>query len=77
MKFFLLIGGACGFLLSFGAGFFAGNEIMIALRDGAIGCVAGALMMRGFFSIYVTAVQDLAAERARERLQKQKQASMN
>ncbi len=77
MKFFLLIGGGCGFLLSFGAGLIAGNDLMIALRDGAIGCVAAALLMRGFFSIYMGAVKDLAAGRARERMRKNEEVSVN
>jgi hypothetical protein len=70
MKFFLLIGGVCGFLLSFCAGLLAGNEIMIALRDGAVGCMAGALLMRGFSAVFLMAIKELASERAKERLQK-------
>jgi hypothetical protein len=77
MKFFLLIGGICGFLLSFGASLLAGNEIMIALRDGAIGCMAGALMMRGFSSVFLMAIKEIADQRAKERLQKNQTASMN
>jgi hypothetical protein len=77
MKFFLLIGGACGFLLSFGAGLLVGNDLLIALRNGAIGGMAGALLMRGFFEVYFAAVKELAAERAKERLKKHKQANMN
>jgi hypothetical protein len=77
MKFFLLIGGICGFLLSFGAGLFGGNEVMIALRDGAVGSMVGALMMRGFSSVFLAAIRELAAQRAKERLQKNPNASMN
>jgi hypothetical protein len=76
MKFFLLIGGVSGFLLSFCAGLLAGNDIIIALRDGAIGCMAGALLMRGFSAVFLNAVKELAAERAKERLHKN-EASTN
>ncbi|MDD5350903.1 MAG: hypothetical protein PHQ12_11895 [Chthoniobacteraceae bacterium] len=76
MKFFLLIGGTCGFLLAFGAGLLAGNEIMIVLRDGAIGCMAGALLMRGFSAVYLMSIKELAAERAKARVHKH-EASTN
>jgi len=75
MKFFLLIGGVCGFLLAFGGGLAAGNEIMIALRDGAIGCMVGALLMKGFSAVFVMSVNGLAASRAKERLQRSEASS--
>lgn len=67
MKFFLLLGGTAGFLLAFSSGLMAGNEISIALRDGAIGCLAGALLMKGFHSIFMMCLHDLAAQQARVR----------
>jgi len=76
MKFFLLIGGAGGFLLSFVAGLFAGNETITALRDGAFGCMAGALLMKGFSAVFVMSIKDLATQRAKARLQRN-QASTN
>lgn len=67
MKFFLLLGGTAGFLLAFSSGLMAGNEISIALRDGAIGCLAGALLMKGFHTIFMKCLHDLAAQQARVR----------
>lgn len=75
MKFFLLLGGGCGFLLAFSAGLIAGNEITVALRDGAIGCIAGGLMMRGFSAVFVMSVKELAAARTKERLQRNEASS--
>lgn len=76
MKFFLLIGGGCGFLLAFIGGLLAGKEILIVVRDGTIGCIVGALLMKGFAAIYFMSVKCLAVERANERL-KRNQASSN
>lgn len=70
MKFFLLIGGGCGFLLGFSSGLFAGNEIMIAVRDGAVGCTVGALLMKGFSAVFIMSLNALATERAKDRLQR-------
>lgn len=64
MKFFLLLGGTAGFLLAFTSGLMAGNEISIALRDGAICCLAGALLMKGFHTIFMMCLRDLAAQQA-------------
>jgi hypothetical protein len=67
MKHFQLVGGFCGFVLAFCGSLSAGNEVAIALRDGAIGCLAGALLFRGFHSVLAWSVQDFAMERARRR----------
>jgi hypothetical protein len=67
MKFFLLLGGTAGFLLAFSSGLMAGNEISIALRDGAIGCLAGAFLMKGFHGIFMMCLRDMAVEKARAR----------
>lgn len=48
MKYFLLVGGFCGFLIALGSGVVAGNDLSFALRNATIGCVCGALLMRGF-----------------------------
>ena len=67
MKHFQLIGGFCGFVLAFGGSLTAGNEVAIALRDGAIGCLCGALLLRAFHSVLAWSVQDFAMERMRRR----------
>ena len=73
MKFFLLVGGTCGFLLSFAAGLFAGNDTAVVLRDSALGCLAGAFLMKGFSAVFLMSVKGLAAERVRERLQREEE----
>ena len=67
MKYFQLIGGFFGFVLAFVSSLSTGNEIAIALRDGAVGCLCGALLLRGFHSVIAWSVSDLAMERARRR----------
>jgi len=68
MKFFLLIGGFCGFALTFAASLHADNELSYALRDGAIGCFGGALIFRGLHFVVLLSIRDhiaLLAVRAR------------
>lgn len=48
MKHFLLIGGFCGFLIVFATGVAAGNNLTFVLRNATIGCLCGALLLRGF-----------------------------
>jgi hypothetical protein len=67
MKHFQLTGGFCGFVLALCGSISAGNEVAIALRDGAIGCVCGALLLRGFHSVVTWSVTDFALERTRRR----------
>jgi hypothetical protein len=69
MKHFQLIGGFCGFVLAFGGSLCAGNEIAIALRDGSVGCICGALLLRGFHAVLAWSVQDFAMERTRHRVE--------
>lgn len=65
MKYFQLIGGLCGFILALASSISAGNEIAIAVRDGAIGCLCGALMLRGFHAVLAWSVRDFAAQNNR------------
>jgi len=67
MKYFQLIGGFSGFVLAFCSSISTGNEIAISLRDGAVGCLCGAFLLRGFHHVLAWAVRDLAMERARAR----------
>ena len=57
MKFLTLFGGVVAFLVTFGSSLDAGNEVAYALRDGAIGCFIGALMMRGFHKVLVSSIR--------------------
>jgi len=73
MKYFQLVGGFFGFVLALFSSLSAGNEVAIALRDGAVGCLCGALLFRGFHSVLAWSVQDFAVERARRREEAEKQ----
>jgi hypothetical protein len=62
MKFFLSLGGSIGFLAAFFSALHAGSEIGFALRDGAIGCLAGAFLMRGFHYVMIFCLRSLVRE---------------
>lgn len=67
MKFFLLFGALCGFALAFAAALLAGNETLIAFRNGAFGAMAGALMLRVFASVLTSSLRELAMQKAKEK----------
>jgi len=75
MKHFQLVGGFCGFVLAVCGSLSAGNEVAIALRDGAVGCVCGAFLFRLFHSVLAWSVQDFAMERTRRRGDVEKSAA--
>jgi hypothetical protein len=62
MKFFLTLGGSIGFLTIFFTELHAGNEIGFALRDGALGCLAGAFLLRGFHYVMMRCIKSLVLE---------------
>jgi hypothetical protein len=66
MKYSILIGGTIAFLVTFAASLHAGNEVAFALRDGAVGCLVGGFLMRGFYYILVQSVQTRVQARAEE-----------
>ncbi|MBP7141308.1 MAG: hypothetical protein KBA71_05330 [Opitutaceae bacterium] len=53
MKFVFLTGGFAGFALTAAAGFLADRAPDLVLRDAAIGCLAGALLFRWFWSVVI------------------------
>lgn len=53
-KFLLVLGGISGFILAFIGGLFIGNDITIVLRNASIGCVIGALLMKGFSQVLIS-----------------------
>ena len=79
MKFFLLIGGLSGFVLSFAASLHAGNAPAFALRDAALGCFGGAVLFRIFHFVVMGTIRshmtDLAAKAVAEREAESKQTS--
>lgn len=65
MKLFLLCGGFTGFALVFLAGLVSGGPIGTVLRDAAIGCLVGALLMQWLFRVVGRSLHDAAAEQQR------------
>jgi len=61
MKFVFLAGGFAGFLLTLLTGFLAGRAPDLVLRDAAFGCLAGALLFRWFWSVFVKALTEAVA----------------
>ena len=61
MKFFLLIGGLCGLVLTLVASLHAGNALSYALRDASIGCCVGALIFRGLHFVVLGSIRDHVA----------------
>jgi hypothetical protein len=55
MKFAFLVGGFTGFALVTVAGFTAGRAADLVLRDAALGCLAGALLFRWFWTVVIRA----------------------
>jgi len=63
MKFIFLAGGFAGFFLTLLTGFIAGRAPDLVLRDSAFGCLAGALLFRWFWSVFVKALTEAVAIR--------------
>ena len=77
MKFFLLIGGLCGLVLTLVASLHAGNALSYALRDASIGCCVGALIFRGLHFVVLGSIRDhvaLLATRAKAQHEAQHEA---
>ena len=65
MKFMFLAGGFAGFILAGAAGLSADRAMDLVLRDAALGCLAGALLFRWFWSVLVRAMTEtITARRA-------------
>ncbi len=64
MKFFLTLGGFLGFTLALAASLHAGNEPAFALRDGAIGCLVGAFILRLMHAVLLSSIRTHILERA-------------
>lgn len=68
MKFAFLSGGFLGFALVAVAGLTAGRSADLVLRDAALACLVGALVVRWFWSVVIRAFADAIAQRRREAL---------
>jgi hypothetical protein len=64
MKFFLSLGGSIGFLGSFFSALHGGAEVGFAIRDGAIGCLVGAFLFRGFHYVMFFCIKRLVQEQS-------------
>jgi hypothetical protein len=58
MKFIFLAGGLAGFLLAAAAGWYAGRASDRVLLDAALGCLAGALLFRWFWTVLVRGIRE-------------------
>jgi hypothetical protein len=58
MRFIFLAGGFAGFLLAALASFWAGHQADRVLLDGAVGCLAGALLFRWFWTVLVRGIRE-------------------
>ena len=64
MRLYLLTGGFGGFLIALGTSLHAGTEASYALRDGAVGCVTGALILRCMYLVVMASVRSRLMERS-------------
>jgi hypothetical protein len=58
MKFVFLAGGLSGFLLAAIAGFLADRAADRIFLDAALGCLAGALLFRWFWTVLVRGIRE-------------------
>ncbi|MES2695896.1 MAG: hypothetical protein V4773_20650 [Verrucomicrobiota bacterium] len=58
MKFIFLSGGFSGFLVAGFGSYFAGHEADRVFFDAAVGCLAGALLFRWFWTILVRGMRE-------------------
>ncbi|MEI7551968.1 MAG: hypothetical protein WCL24_06520 [Verrucomicrobiota bacterium] len=63
MKFVFLAGGLAGFLLAAAAGLWAGRALDRVLLDAALGCLAGALLFRWFWTVLVRGIRETILHR--------------
>ncbi len=78
MKFFLLLGGALGFFITFAASLHAANSPGYALRDAAFGCFIGAILFRILRSVVSQSLKGHnAAQLARQEEDRQDRSNPN
>ena len=64
MKFVFLAGGFAGFLSAGAASYFAGHQPDRMLFDGTVGCLAGAVLFRWFWTVLVRGIRETILARA-------------
>ena len=63
MKFIFLLGGVVGFIVAAGTDFFSDRAPDRILFDGAVGCLAGALLFRWFWTVLVRGIRETLLNR--------------
>lgn len=63
MKFIFLLGGFAGFIVTAAASSFADHPSDRVLLDGAVGCLAGALLFRWFWTVLVRGIRETILQR--------------
>ena len=58
MRFIFLLGGTCGFVLAAGSSWLADRAADRILLDGAVGCLAGALLFRWLWTILLRGLRE-------------------
>jgi hypothetical protein len=58
MKFVFLAGGLSGFLLAAAAGYSADRALDRIFLDAALGCLAGAMLFRWFWTVLVRGIRE-------------------
>ena len=58
MKFIFLAGGFAGFLLASSGSLWAGHQADRVFLDGAVGCLAGAMLFRWFWTVLVRGIRE-------------------
>lgn len=65
MRFVFLLGGLIGFALAAGTAFFAGRGPDRIFLDGALGCLAGALLFRWLWGVLLAGLRETMVARQR------------
>jgi hypothetical protein len=73
MKYFTLLGGFAGFILTLLSSYLAGNEMASALCDASVGCLLGGFMMRGLYRTMTRCFRTTMEEKIRQRREQLKQ----
>ncbi len=63
MKFVFLAGGFTGLLITSSASYWAGHQADRILLDGAVGCLASALLFRWFWTVLVRGIRETILQR--------------
>ncbi len=66
-KFCLILGGFVGFSGAFIFGIMAGSDVNSAILEASFGCLAGALLMKGFVHVFYNSIRSAAIEKSKEK----------